>query len=255
MKPRGNGMKYPNIIQPSDFGPIIVSKNDTIISRTITQNGYWAGDDIQLIGKILEYQLTTKERVVFYDIGSNIGTHTLALGSLFRNRIMIRAFEAQRQIYYMLCGTVALNNLSNTFCHHNAVSNISDEPLDIMLPDYSANNNFGALELRPPKHSDNQNMVYRERETVKTITVDHFKEAIDFIKLDIEGMEDAALRGATQSIDQHRPACLIEMHKTDAAFVLEFFKSRNYSAWMKSENLIALPSEMNVTLNGINRLY
>jgi hypothetical protein len=90
---------------------------------------------------------------------------------------------------------------------------------------------------------------------VKTITVDHFKEAIDFIKLDIEGMEDAALRGAAQSIDQNRPACLIEMHKTDAAFVLEFFKSRNYSAWMKSENLIALPNEMNVTLSGINRLY
>jgi len=248
-------MKYSNIVQPSDFGPIIVSKNDTIISRMITQNGYWAGDDIQLISKILENRLKAKQQVIFYDIGSNIGTHTLALGSLFRNRIMTRAFEAQRQIYYMLCGTVALNNLSNTFCHHNAVSNVSGESMDILLPDYSANNNFGALELRPPKHSYNQRMVYRDKETVKTITVDHFKEAIDFMKLDIEGMEDAALRGATQSIDQHRPACLIEIHKTDAAFVLEFFKSRNYAAWMKSENLIALPIEMNVTLNGIQRLY
>ena len=155
----------------------------------------------------------------------------------------------------MLCGTVALNNLTNTFCHHNAVSNVSDELMDISLPDYSANNNFGALELRPPRNSDNQKMIYRNKETVKTITVDHFNEAIDFMKLDIEGMEDAALRGAKQSIDQHRPACLIEMHKTDAAFVLEFFKSRNYAAWMKSENLIALPKEMNVTLNGVKRLY
>ena len=248
-------MKYPTIVQPSDFGPIIVSKNDTIISRMITQNGYWASDDIQLISKILEYRLKAKQRVVFYDIGSNIGTHTLALGNLFRNRIMTRAFEAQRQIYYMLCGTVALNNLTNTFCHHNAVSNVSDELMDISLPDYSANNNFGALELRPPRNSDNQKMIYRNRETVKTITVDHCNEAIDFMKLDIEGMEDAALRGAKQSIDQHRPACLIEMHKTDAAFVLEFFKSRNYAAWMKSENLIALPNEMNVTLNGVKRLY
>jgi len=248
-------MKYPTIVQPSDFGPIIVSKNDTIISRMITQNGYWASDDIQLISKILEYRLKAKQRVVFYDIGSNIGTHTLALGNLFRNRIMTRAFEAQRQIYYMLCGTVALNNLTNTFCHHNAVSNVSDELMDISLPDYSVNNNFGALELRPPRNSDNQKMIYRNRETVKTITVDHFNEAIDFMKLDIEGMEDAALRGAKQSIDQHRPACLIEMHKTDAAFVLEFFKSRNYAAWMKSENLIALPKEMNVTLNGVKRLY
>lgn len=248
-------MKYPTIVQPSDFGPIIVSKNDTIISRMITQNGYWASDDIQLISKILEYRLKAKQRVVFYDIGSNIGTHTLALGNLFRNRIMTRAFEAQRQIYYMLCGTVALNNLTNTFCHHNAVSNVSDELMDISLPDYSANNNFGALELRPPRNSDNQKMIYRNRETVKTITVDHCNEAIDFMKLDIEGMEDAALRGAKQSIDQHRPACLIEMHKTDAAFVLEFFKSRNYAAWMKSENLIALPKEMNVTLNGVKRLY
>ncbi len=248
-------MKYPTIVQPSDFGPIIVSKNDTIISRMITQNGYWASDDIQLISKLLEYRLKAKQRVVFYDIGSNIGTHTLALGNLFRNRIMTRAFEAQRQIYYMLCGTVALNNLTNTFCHHNAVSNVSDELMDISLPDYSTNNNFGALELRPPRNSDNQKMIYRNRETVKTITVDHFNEAIDFMKLDIEGMEDAALRGAKQSIDQHRPACLIEMHKTDAAFVLEFFKSRNYAAWMKSENLIALPNEMNVTLNGVKRLY
>ena len=248
-------MKYSNIVQPSDYGSIIVSKNDTSIGKAIAQNGYWSQDDIQFIGKFIELKLKSKERVIFYDVGANIGTHTLALGTIFRNRIKIRSFEAQRPIYYMLCGTVAINNLSYVICHHNAVSDVNGEPLDIVLPNYSVNNNFGALELRPPKHSDNQHMQFGESEKITTVTIDHFGEAVDVIKFDIEGMEDAAIRGATRTILQHRPVCLIEMHKTDAPFILDFFKTKNYSGWMKAENLIALPTEMNIVIQGLTKVF
>jgi len=248
-------MKYSNIVQPSDYGPIIVSKNDSIIGQSIAKYGYWAHDDIRIIGKIIELKLKTKEKIIFYDVGANIGTHTLALATMFRNKINIRAFEAQRHIYYMLCGTVAINNIYNTTCHHNAVSDVDGESLDIVLPNYTVKNNFGALELRPPKHSDNQHLTLGETAQLTTVTIDRFREAVDVIKFDIEGMEDAGIRGATQTIRQHRPACIVEMHKTDAAFVLDFFKNEGYSGWMKSENLIALPVELNIVVQGLTKIF
>jgi FkbM family methyltransferase len=56
------------------------------------------------------------------DIGANIGVHTLelsrgthALGG------EVHAFEAQRQVFYMLAGNVAINSHFNVHCHHAAM--------------------------------------------------------------------------------------------------------------------------------------
>lgn len=42
-------MKNPNTVISSDYGPIIINLNDNAIGRQISQYGYWATDDINLI--------------------------------------------------------------------------------------------------------------------------------------------------------------------------------------------------------------
>ncbi len=81
------------------------------------------------------------------------------------------------------------------------------------------------------------------------MTIDQFAEPVDFLKLDIEGMEHLALVGAKQTIQQHRPICFVEMWKTDTDAVKQFFKTANYRAYAyKPDDWIFFPAEGNLGL-------
>ena len=242
----------PNKVVNSTYGPMIINTNDRYIGRSIETYGSWAADDIELIKSIIRIQLEEKDFVKFYDVGANIGTHTVALAREFGNKINIRSFEAQRQVYYMLCGNVALNGLENVICHHYAVS---DQPglLPINVPDYNTENNFGGVELIKPVYSDNHDMVKPGLEYTPTATLDSLDESVDFIKMDIEGMEHLALAGAHDTIKQHQPICFVEIFKTDQAFVKTFFKELGYQAYeIRAEDWLFIPEESSIMLDNAN---
>ena len=248
-------MKNPNAIINSDYGLIIININDTTIGKSISQNGYWAIEDINLIKMLIDIQLQRCNSITFYDVGANIGTHSLALSKCFPEKIKIRAFEAQRQIYNMLCGTVAINGLQNVYCHNIAIGDKDGETLQLNLPDYDSPNNFGGFELIKPLTSDNQDLSKFGAEVVSTIRIDSFDEKVDFIKMDIEGMEDKALSGSVKTIETHRPICFVETMKSDINFIFEFFKSRNYIGFQKEFDLIAIPFEYELNITGINGVF
>ncbi len=248
-------MKNPNAIINSDYGPIIININDAIIGKQISRAGYWANDDIELIKQILNIAYQRKDILTFYDVGANIGTHSLALAKTYGNKIKIRAFEAQRQIFNMMCGTLAINGISNVYCHNLAVSDISGNTIEINLPDYGKSNNFGGLELIPAQRSDNQQMEKPSCEHITTTTLDAFHEHVDFLKMDIEGMEDKALQGCISIFRDSRPICFIEILKTDANFVTELLKSHNYIGFQKSNDLIAIPLEQHIQISGLQRIF
>lgn len=249
-------MKNPNVVISSAYGPIIINVNDTGVSKDIIDFGYWALDDIALIKALIDNSLEKKETITFYDVGANIGTYTLAVAKLYSPRAKIRAFEAQRNLYNMLCGTVAINGLiRNVYCHHNAVSNTDNETIEIALPDYDSPNNFGSLELIEPKNSDNRDMIKPHTEKIKTISIDSFEEKIDFIKIDIEGMEDKALLGARKTIGAHKPICLVEVLKTDKEFVIDYFRTLHYVGYLKAHDLIVIPIEQKFGITGLERIF
>jgi FkbM family methyltransferase len=248
-------MANPNVLAPSAYGPMIVNINDRYITREIINDGYWSREDIKLLLSIIAYQLTTRDRITIYDVGANIGTHCLAMASLPPARVSIRAFEAQRQIFYMLCGNMALNGVRNVYCHHNAVSDVDNETIELIPPDYNRPNNFGGFELIEPLHSDNFDMTKAGSDTVRTVTIDAFGEDVGLIKMDIEGMEDRALNGARQTIATHRPIGFVEIAKTDSQFVLEYFRQQNYRGYLRKEDLIAIPAECKIDIGGLSRLF
>lgn len=248
-------MQNPNVVASTRFGPMIVNVNDRFIGAEILHSGYWGLGEVQLIAGLIGKRTGGTRRATFYDIGANIGTHTLGVSRLLGRKVTVRAFEAQRNIYYMLCGNIALNNLRSVYCHHLAVSDRPGEMIRFRTPDYNAPNNLGGLELMPPVTSDNQGMVHGGEEAVSTVTIDAFGEAVDFLKIDIEGMEDRALRGAERTIAEHRPMVFLEIAKTDRDFVTGFFKSRNYAGFATSQDAVFLPREMDVAPDGMQKLF
>ena len=248
-------MSNPNVLINSDYGSLIININDSVIGKHISQLGYWAKDDIELIKKLIDFLLTKKQSVTLYDVGSNIGTHALAIGKTYGEKVKIRAFEAQRQIFNMLCGTVALNGLNNIFCHNLAVSDEGDQKIKIPLPNYDEVNNFGGLELIQPLRSDNQSMVINNYEEIATITLDEFNEVVDFIKMDIEGMEDKAFAGSKLILEKYRPICFIEILKTDVEYLTNLFKGMDYLGFQKNADLIVIPIEHQIQINGLDRIF
>lgn len=245
----------PNKLVNSHCGPMIINANDQYIGRSIELYGAWAKEDIDLIASLLNLLLQQKPVLTFYDVGANIGTHTVALAKIFGDKLKIKSFEAQRQVYYMLCGNVAINGLTNVYCYNLAVSDKSDQTLEIKLPDYQMPNNFGGLELIEPVRSDNQYMTKTAIDLVETVCLDDFDEHIDFVKMDIEGMEHVALAGAKKVISQSRPVCFIEMYKTDTDIVKKFFKKLEYVAYaVKPDDWIFFPKESTFCINNVSRI-
>ena len=77
------------------------------------------------------------------DIGANIGIHSVVLSSeVGEGRVY--SFEAQRFLFNMLVGNIALNSLENEFFYHNAVSN-QNELIDIPTFDYGKPMSFGGV--------------------------------------------------------------------------------------------------------------
>lgn len=245
-------MTIPNIIVNSIHGPMIINQNDQYIGKSIQQIGTWAQDDIDLIVSFCDIILDNKPKMILYDVGANIGSHTIALAKKYGNRITIRSFEAQRQVYYILCGNVAINGLDNVICEYAAVSDKANNTIPIHLPDYNMVNNFGGVELIIPEYSDNQNMTKPNMDLIKTTTLDSYNDSVDFIKMDIEGMEHLALEGARQILTKHRPVCFVEIMKTDQNRVRQIFKELNYIAYAyKQDDWIFCPAESDFELNGV----
>lgn len=242
----------PVLVAYSNYGPIIINTFDMYIGHSILRTGYWAEDDIDVMKQLCSYLLKKKPNITFYDVGANIGTHSLALAKVFGDKIKVRSFEAQSSIYNMLCGTVALNNLSNVRPHNLAVSDSSGETIEIQLPDYTKVNNFGGFEVKPPKNSDNHSMKFSGRsEVVQTVHLDSFNESVDVIKMDIEGMEHVAILGAINILKDHRPCLYIEIIKTDKIALLEVLKDNNYVMYSRKDDILCIPAEYDLHVAGL----
>jgi len=247
--------KYLKIVN-TIYGKIVININDRFIGKSFSENKYWGIEDIKVISKFIDYKCKNKERIIFYDVGANIGSHTLALSKIFNNKIFIRSFEAQYTVHNMLKETIKINNLSNIKLYHNAVSDKDGEIIKIELPDYSKINNFGGLELVKPYENSDNNLLNKNGafEEVKTISLDSFDEEVDFIKMDIEGMEHSALKGSKELILKYRPYLYVELRKTKKDELITFFKENKYEIFQKGLDAFILPIESKINITGLNKL-
>ena len=76
---------------------------------------------------------------------------------------------------------------------------------------------------------------------VQTITLDSFNlPRLDFVKIDVEGMELDALAGSVKCIDNHHPILLVEMVKVDKNKLRACLESFDYSVFEAGLNFLAL---------------
>lgn len=227
---------------PTEYGQMIVNRNDHHQTNALIKNGRAMDHgDIQLLATVISRCLL---KPIVLDIGANIGTHSLGLRSLIECG-EIHAFEAQRIIFNMLAGSVAINAIENVYVHHLAVGD-REGRIEIPSFDYSKPLNFGSVEFGPTQTEklDQPRQQKADPEFVRMTTIDAMEfPRVDLMKIDVEGMELAVLRGAEFCIAQHRPIMYVEWLKGNKAKLREQIESRGYVIKERHINYLCVPSE------------
>ena len=239
------------ITSPSDHGDLIVNRldynrsfNDEYygVGAQILETGHYDLPEIMMLKALLvEARVHRGEGLVVLDCGANIGVHTVEFARLMRSWGSVMAIEAQRRLYYALCGNIV--NFMNAEAHCYAVS---DEDGEMMIPepDYTIPSSFGSFELRGHLGVENIGQpINYDKPTlpVARVRIDSLGlERIDFIKMDIEGMEVEALNGAVETIERDKPILYVVFVKCGRAPIEDFVKPRGYQVFGHGMNLLCV---------------
>lgn len=182
--------------------------------------------------------------VTAIDGGANIGVHSVVWARVMNGWGQVIAVEAQERLYYALAGNIAINNCFNAKAIHAALAG-SSGTMKMPWPDYLSSASFGSLELRKRRNTEfiGQDISYDDAKMVevRTIALDSFRlKRLDFIKLDVEGMETEVIAGGSGLINLHRPILLVEMVKSRKSDIEPWLEERGYRCFDAGMNALAV---------------
>lgn len=242
----------PFVMISTNHGTMIINRNDY---RMVDQgSGYGVGFQLLNTSSFdqpeVDFALALLDRrrihfgpgVVALDCGANVGVHTIEWARLMHQWGEVIAFEAQEKIYYALAGNVAINNCLNVTARHCAVG-AECGSIDIPEPNYLVPSSYGSFELKQRENTEyiGQDVDYSKTKPVPLVSIDSLGlQRLDFIKIDVEGMEEEVLAGAEQSIVRHRPIMMIEVIKSDKTKLEAFLQGHGYRLFPMGMNLLAV---------------
>ncbi|WP_134169840.1 FkbM family methyltransferase [Paraburkholderia caballeronis] len=241
-------MKLPyTIVLPTVYGQMLVNRHDINQSNALIKTG--AAYDVRQIEIASFLCERAPSGSVMLDIGANFGAYSLSCArALMPNGGSVHAFEGQRMLAYMICGSAAINSIENLYVHHACVGNGVE---DIPIPhfDYHSEMNFGSVEFGAHQTERLHQPRLPSTENVPQIRIDDMDyRQICFAKIDVEGMEYDVLVGASKTFERERPVALIEYIKSDKAQLANFFLQLDYKVWTWGSDLFCVPREKEASL-------
>ena len=140
------------------------------------------------------------------DVGSNFGQMAMLFSREVGPTGCVYAFEAQRQVYDILCKNLDANELTNIKAIFGAVFDEADRVFHFPEPDFKRFAAFGSY-----------NLPLREKTgpEVKSVRIDDLdiSEPISFMKVDVQGCDLFAMRGAVETIKKNKMPILFEFEQ------------------------------------------
>ncbi len=137
------------------------------------------------------------------DVGANFGQFTIAMARHVGPKGHVYAIEADPFICSILRKNIELNALKNVTIIEAAAHETSGMELPYPKPDFREFNTYGSYGLDPSSTSLRR---------VKTIRIDDLPMGplISLIKIDVQGCDLFAMRGAWEVISQSKPTLIFE---------------------------------------------
>ena len=162
----------------------------------------------------------------FFDIGANVGTYSLAMNSVFKNKIFIKAFEPSSAAYL---------ELKNNF---HSKKNI--ESYDLAISSTTGQAEFRDYGHLSGKNSLFQTSIHNSKDVkkvtlVKTVSIDglfNYTNTFSIFKIDTEGNELEVLKGAKEFLNNNKCIVQLETGWSEQGIkksMEEFFVINNYA--------------------------
>lgn len=139
------------------------------------------------------------------DLGSNFGQMSILFSRLTKGNGTVHAFEADDFIFEILEKNIAVNGCKNIQTHFGAVHDKSGESLNFPVQDFAELDTYGSYGIDYLNKSSQTRMV-------KTLTIDElkFERPVSFMKVDIQGGDLFALKGAVRTIEKYKMPIIFE---------------------------------------------
>jgi FkbM family methyltransferase len=219
-------------------GPLFAGIND--VAYNADGSAYGVGHDlltkscyepehVELFCNILRSRRTRcGDGVVALDIGANIGVFTVEMARLMSGWGSVISYEPQELLFYALCANILLNNLdSNTKAVYAAVGGRAGK---IRVPrlNFEEKGSYGSLELKG-ENTDLGQKLTEQMDLVPIVAIDDLElPRIDFMKIDVEGMELDVLVGATRTINRLHPILYVEHNKAGTDKLRAYLERLDY---------------------------
>jgi FkbM family methyltransferase len=148
--------------------------------------------------------LLGKNEVVFFDIGANVGQHSLFMSRLVKE---VHAFEPYPPVLEKFRRLVAINNIGNVHIHPVGLGNENGQLPFSEPPDSDTGTGSFLPKGSPSNKSVSMPLVIGD-EWLEEIEA----RRVDIVKCDIEGYEKPALLGLRRTLERNRPIVVMELN-------------------------------------------
>ncbi len=160
----------------------------------------------------LPYLIYVKKGFVVLDVGANTGSVSLLLSNIVGLTGKVHAFEPIPRTFALLQEHMSKYSHSHNYELYNCALGNVEEKVDVLIPDQD----FGQASMKRHSSGSWVNQPNIDIVQVDSKVVDKFEGKfgkVDFIKLDIEGAELLALKGAHQLISKYKPILYLEVYR------------------------------------------
>lgn len=199
------------------------------------QHKHWRGKFYET-GELRRIAAHIPEGGVFCDVGANVGNHAL-FALLYRDAAAAIVFEPNPVAYELLVSNMVLNRVldrvDTSLLGYGLTDRLDAEPAGLRGPA----NNIGASRLVPgageiPLSTGDALLAGRR---------------VDFLKIDVEGMEMQVLAGLEETITASRPPIFLEVEHVNRAALTAWMAERGYRIavegrrFERNQNLLITP--------------
>jgi FkbM family methyltransferase len=231
-------------------GSFILRSKGSFVGHALDQYGEYSPGEVQVFEQLI------KPGDVVIDAGANIGAFTLAFSRIVGDTGTVYAFEAQNYSFCMLCTNLLINKICNVKQYLCGLSDkkgsflafIADEnykrsvgDLFLLSPsDIEKYKNFPKNNIFTIKHGSET--IPGKIEEIPLTTIDSLDlKHCNFIKADVEGMEEQVLLGAEKTIKKFNPILYVECDRQEQKKpLLSYLKALEYTAYFHKPKIVDL---------------
>jgi len=217
---------------------------DMYVGRSLEVYGEWSEAEVDFFKQIIPVGATV------IDVGANLGAFSVPLAHMTGPTGKLLAFEPDIENHKLLTTNLLLNDLWWATSFRLALGD-QDGTTGIKrrtIQQIKMMDNFGGIALGDnPSHGVGP-VVQTTMRSIDSIVIQEDLTRVDFIKIDVQGMELAVLKGLTKTLKNFRPAIYLEF-EDDAEEMLQLLVHHGYRCYKYETGLFNSENFFNNTEN------